>query len=305
MLNQLLDVSIKTMIGMLPDIINSNNEYITDAFDNIYDSSSNRLIKSLYNPNGNVIVHSGEFQNVVTDNLIINDISTFNNNTLKKVDHNVFANRLYNIVDDTISPVNSNDVSLYSHNTGSIVHIGINGSECLANVIETLQSQIKTLESYYGNASNNAQPAVYGLSSIVENTVSNPNSYTLDKNVLFANKSQLMKLKLRQWQYLDIADGILYTYYDYNPVITITDEHPASINGIEGSIVNIKFEDKKKSGFYKIMLSRIDNKVLRIGKDDLIRLKLVCVEHDPVYGTIWDVDSYSVRKPEDISIIKK
>ena len=145
----------------------------------------------------------------------------------------------------------------------------------------------------------------YGISINSDKADNIVKSYTLDNNVLFANKSQLMNMKLDQWQYLDIADGILCTYYDYNDVITINDEFISSIKGLPGSIVTIKFDDKKKKGFYKIILSRKDKTYLRIGKDSLIRLKLICIDNDPIYGTIWDVESYSVRNPEDITIVKK
>ena len=36
MKNKLIDVSIKTMIGQLPDIITNNNESIRNEFDHIY-----------------------------------------------------------------------------------------------------------------------------------------------------------------------------------------------------------------------------------------------------------------------------
>jgi hypothetical protein len=36
MKNKLIDVSIKTMIGQLPNIITKNNESIRNEFDNIY-----------------------------------------------------------------------------------------------------------------------------------------------------------------------------------------------------------------------------------------------------------------------------
>ena len=45
MISNLNDVSIKTMIGQLPSIINKNNDVIEQNFDNIYDSSLNKIIK--------------------------------------------------------------------------------------------------------------------------------------------------------------------------------------------------------------------------------------------------------------------
>ena len=42
MISELNDVSIRTMIGQLPSIINKNNDVIEQNFDNIYDSSYNQ-----------------------------------------------------------------------------------------------------------------------------------------------------------------------------------------------------------------------------------------------------------------------
>lgn len=294
MVNELYDVSISTMIGMLPSIINNNNEQISKEFDQIFDASTNRLIKSLYNPEGSVDVHVGTFKNVVTDNIIVNDISNFQNNILSRCEHNALDidSRIYD----------AKDINDYAHSTTCIKH----GDEKLSVLIDSLIYRVLNLETYSGKVQKGTS-GLYGSNNInVSNTIlEDPNSYTLNDSVLFANKSQLMKLKLKQWQYMDIADGILYTYYDYCDVITVNDEYPSSINGLPGSIVNIKFEDRKKKGFYKIVLSRKNKTYLRVSKDELVRLKLVCIGNDETYGTEWDVESYSVRHPEDITIVKK
>ena len=74
-------------------------------------------------------------------------------------------------------------------------------------------------------------------------------------------------MNLPQYQYNDIKSGNLFTYYDYSPVITITDEYTSSLKGIPGSRVKIKFNDLKKKAYYRIILSRKDKKYLRISKD--------------------------------------
>lgn len=291
MVNELYDVSISTMIGMLPSIINNNNIQIKKEFEQIFDTSTNRLIKSLYNPEGSVDVHVGTFKNVITDNVIINDVSNFQNNVLSNCDHNSLQNRIYD----------ANEETGYAHSTTCIKH----GDEKLSVLIDSLITRVLNIETFSGKVSTKSN--VYGSSNnnLSKTILEEPNCYTLNDSVLFANKSQLMKLKLKPWQYIDIADGILYTYYDYSDVITINDNYPVSINGMVGSVVNIKFQDNKKNGFYKIILSRKNKKTLRISKDELVRLKLICIENDETYGTEWDVESYSVRHPEDISIIKK
>ncbi len=71
MINTLKDLSGKMPISMLPDIINSNNESITEEFNNIYDSELNRLLKSVYTPTGEVKAHFGEFINLSAEYLTV------------------------------------------------------------------------------------------------------------------------------------------------------------------------------------------------------------------------------------------
>jgi len=41
-------------------------------------------------------------------------------------------------------------------------------------------------------------------------------------------------MNLPPYQYDDLSGGFIYTYYSYNPVTTITDEHTSSLTGIPG-----------------------------------------------------------------------
>ena len=67
MINYLKDIKKETLIGQLPDIINSNNESIKKEFNWIFDSSLNRLTKSVYAPTGSVKSHFGEFTNLACE----------------------------------------------------------------------------------------------------------------------------------------------------------------------------------------------------------------------------------------------
>lgn len=71
MLNYLQNCQKSTPIGRLSDIINHNNQAITDEFNWIFDSSSNRLTKSVYVPTGSVKAHFGEFVNLSCEYLTI------------------------------------------------------------------------------------------------------------------------------------------------------------------------------------------------------------------------------------------
>ena len=67
MINYLKDIKKETLIGQLPDVINSNNESIRKEFNWIFDSSLNRLTKSVYAPTGSVKSHFGEFTNLACE----------------------------------------------------------------------------------------------------------------------------------------------------------------------------------------------------------------------------------------------
>ena len=65
MINYLKDIKKETLIGQLPDVINSNNDSIRKEFNWMFDSSLNRLTKSVYPPTGSVKAHFGEFVNLL------------------------------------------------------------------------------------------------------------------------------------------------------------------------------------------------------------------------------------------------
>ena len=112
-------------------------------------------------------------------------------------------------------------------------------------------------------------------------------------------------MNLPEYQYNDLNSGFIYTYYDYAPVITINDEHTASLTGKVNQTVKIKFNNLSKKAYYRIILSRKEKKSLRISKDELVRLTLICTGNDEKYGSSWDVDVYSVRNADDLIIETK
>jgi hypothetical protein len=105
MINYLKDVSKSTPIGMLPDIINYNNKSIKSEVNNIYDSSLNRLTKSVYAPTGSVKSHFGEFVNLSAEYITIKNIDSLKNTiqtcvdniiSMDASDHAVLAGRFTN-----------------------------------------------------------------------------------------------------------------------------------------------------------------------------------------------------------------
>lgn len=73
MFGKYLDVNINSLIGDLPTVINHNNEVSRKEFDNIFDSSSNWLKKSLVANDGRVKTHWGEFINLKCEDLVVNN----------------------------------------------------------------------------------------------------------------------------------------------------------------------------------------------------------------------------------------
>lgn len=313
---QLKDVSIRTMIGQLPKILNDNNDSISDYFDKIYDSDNDRIIKSVYNPLGSVKAHLGEFREIQVDNLVIND-SYSKQLIVHDIEHNLLSDRyLYN---DNGSVMEISDISLnqnlkqYCHNAGAIgIEMADGDVLSIAQVINDIIKQVSAMKGYHNASGENVTTldndtgvvSIYGASR--QNLqLSEPNSFTFDNSILFANKVQLKRMNLPEYQFNDIASGFIYTYYDYANTVTISDEHTASLKGIPGSTINIKFNDTKKKGFYRILLSRSEKKYLRISKDELIRLTLICIDNDDINGTTWDVKDYSVRNADDLVIERK
>lgn len=76
MINYLKDIKKETLIGQLPDIINNNNQSIRNEFNWIFDSSLNRLTKSVYAPTGSVKAHFGEFTNLACEYFTVKNVDS-------------------------------------------------------------------------------------------------------------------------------------------------------------------------------------------------------------------------------------
>ena len=303
---QLHDISIRTMIGQLPKIINDNNTKICDYIDKIYDSSSECIIKNVDNVSDNksyVKSNLGQFKKLI--------VEEFN---AKNINHDTLNGRyLYNdnstgleIIPDSSIP---EDMNKYAHNSGAIgVMLGDGTVQSLADTLEQIINSVDKLKEQFSNSYSKDEGYIglYGASNNTNNqSVNNSNSFTFDQSLLFATKLQLKRMNLPQYQYNDITQGFIYTYYDYANTVTINDENTSSIKGIPGSIVKLRFNDTKSKGFYRVILSREEKKFLRISKDELNRITLKCISNDEQFGASWDVLDYSVRSADDIMIERK
>lgn len=319
---QLHDISIRTMIGQLPKIINDNNTKICDYIDKMYDSSNVCITVNVDNVSNNksyVKSNLGQFKK-----LIVEDFETKNIKSLEQVirsggsnnegiNHDALNGRyLYNdggllkaVPYDKIS----SDMNKYAHNSGAIgVTLGNGTVQSLADTLEQIISSVDSLKKQFSQSYSEDEGYIglYGASNNSNNqSVNNSNSFTFDQSLLFATKLQLKRMNLPQYQYNDITQGFIYTYYDYANTVTINDENTSSIKGIPGSIVKLRFNDTKSKGFYRVILSREEKKFLRISKDELNRITLKCISNDEQFGASWDVLDYSVRSADDIMIERK
>lgn len=323
---QLHDISIRTMIGQLPKIINDNNTKICDYIDKIYDSSSECITKNVDNVSDNksyVKSNLGQFNSI-----FVGDFNLYNIKSLEQViksggsnheginhdalngrylckDNDNNSNGLKIIPNDKIAQ----DMKYYAHNSGAIgVTLGNGTVQSLADTLEQIISSVDSLKKQFSQSYSEDEGYIglYGTSNNTNNqSVNNSNSFTFDQSLLFATKLQLKRMNLPQYQYNDITQGFIYTYYDYANTVTINDENTSSIKGIPGSIVKLRFNDTKSKGFYRVILSREEKKFLRISKDELNRITLKCISNDEQFGASWDVLDYSVRSADDIMIERK
>ena len=318
---KLNDISIRTMIGQLPRIINDNNQSISDYIDNIYDDNKKCIKVNIDNINDEksyVKANSGIFNKVTAEQFDIKDTKSLekiirsggSNN--EGINHDALQGRyLYNdgglLKTVPYDKINS-DMNKYAHNSGAIgVELGNGTVQSLADTLEQIISSVDSLKKQFSDSYSDEQGYIglYGASNPSEQSLNNPQSFTFDQSMLFATAIQLKRMNLPKYQYNDIKAGFLYTYYDYNNIVIINDEHTASIKGIPGSIVKLRFKDNNSKAFYRVILSREENKFLRISKDELNRITLKCIANDDEYGASWDVLDYSVRSAEDIMIERK
>ena len=355
------ELTIRTMIGQLPGIINENNNIIKQQFDEFYDSSNGILMKSvnttLNGQSGDYVKsHLGEFTNLVTDNIIV----TSNNSEQAWLSHQMLNNRYgssnssINAGNPTLVNSTSSDTlnKYYCHNAHAIGVRFQNNVYSLAYILDGILNSLGSITGPNGETINaqqwsenwpvtiydlddngnripiydpdtgeitgyqhhteyvskNRRTTRYGaVNPMLESdeSLGESSSFTFDKNLLFANKVQLKRMNLPEYQYNDINNGQLYTYYTYSPVITINDEYTSSIQAEIGDKVKIKFNNLNKKAYYRIILSRKDKTILRVSKDELVRLNLICIDNDTKYGSSWDVDTYSVRNADDLIIERK
>ena len=177
MINYLKNIKKETLIGQLPDIVNSNNESIRKEFDWYFDSSLNRLKRSVYAPTGSVKAHFGEFVNLSCEYLTIKNEESIKNSiqsavklvisdsfdpsTKQLTDHNILNNRF---VDSQYEGTTE-----YVHDAASIVYEKEN--EQYVTIKDKLDNINATLNEAYDAVKRNNSSIIN-----IENDIQNINS---------------------------------------------------------------------------------------------------------------------------------
>lgn len=221
MINYLKNIKKATLIGQLPDIVNSNNESIRKEFDWYFDSSLNRLKRSVYAPTGSVKAHFGEFVNLSCEYLTIKNEESIKNSiqsavklvisdsfdpsTKQLTDHNILNNRF---VDSQYEGTTE-----YVHDAASIVYEKENDQyvtvkDKLDNIDATLDEAYKVVKQHDSSIIN------------IENNIQNINSNIESIDSSIQDVYEIIK------QY----DGSIQGVYE------ITKQYDASIINIETNI---------------------------------------------------------------------
>ena len=162
MIHYLQNCQSSTPIGMLPNIINHNNQAIQQEFNWIFDTSLNRFTKSVYAPTGSVKSHFGEFVNLSVEYITIKNIDSVKA-TLDQAVTEILIDKgeSHNILKDRFTP---SDESLfvdtqYCHDAGVIAYdpnrsvktvISAQSEKILANTTD-IQNVSSKVSSVSGN----------------------------------------------------------------------------------------------------------------------------------------------------------
>lgn len=202
MINYLKDIKKETLIGQLPDVINSNNDSIRKEFNWMFDSSLNRLTKSVYAPTGSVKAHFGEFVNLSceyltikneesiknsiqsTVNLVIAD--SFDPSTKQLTNHNILNHRF---IDSQYEGATD-----YTHDAASIVYEKEDGKyvtvkDVLDNINDAQLPEVYKIAKHYDATINNLNNQITSITNDVINLNTNNIINQQSRNIIL-NKNQ-------------------------------------------------------------------------------------------------------------------
>ena len=248
MINYLKDVSKSTPIGMLPDIINYNNKSIKSEVNNIYDSSLNRLTKSVYAPTGSVKAHFGEFVNLSAEYITIKNIDSLKNTiqtcvdniiSMDASDHAVLAGRFTNDdIKDKAQEYSSEYQQLISHDAATVFIQRKNGEtvdDAISDIDSTIQDlSIRTLD--YNTDTNTRIDDVNTSINYLDNKSDQILEQLISTNLKLADTSKNINNQIKNTSLLlDNVSTRVNGIANY-----ITGDIDKSISNIDSSISNIQ-----------------------------------------------------------------
>lgn len=210
MINFLKDVSVNTLIGELPSIIGFNNRSIEKEFNNIYDSSNNRIIKSVYVPTGTVKSHWGDFVNIKCEYLSVNNIDSLKT-TFENISHNYFSDRIFNSSIDNLSETTT--TIDYCHNPYAISS-GLEDNHSLGHRLNNINSSIQyvynSLSYLFPTPRPTLEPTTEDEGTTEENASNNDgdNTTSVDSPVLSLRLSSNPFVTAKKFNYTIDTDWI-------------------------------------------------------------------------------------------------
>ena len=307
------DVSTNSLLKYIPNIINGNNEQITNLFNSIIHfgaENSNHYIKLPIITNGIVKGNSGIFKNLSFSTIDNSTANTAFNNIV--VDHQKCTNRFSS---ENINGQYTHDASSIKYGTDSVAsklnsyEALFNGASNSVNDISTRLYELKNdvdmiLSQLDINREYETGTVMMMSRRVSNNTMDNdfmnaynsstksytyPNAfYTNYNNIVTKNESDLN----------DIKNGKKFRYYTVDSAYTkINNQYECCLNASEvGTETEIIIDDTHNTDvIIKLSHDGEKYKYVKIAHEDieLARLNLICIKIDPTYGAIWYIKNYN------------
>lgn len=262
MINYLKDIKKETLIGQLPDIINSNNESIRNEFNWIFDSSLNRLTKSVYAPTGSVKAHFGEFVNLACEYITVKNADSlktsiqsavesviadsFDPSTKQLTNHNILNHRFINSEFEESNYMHDADAIVYKTENNEYVTVKsaldtINPEE-INRTLTILRTDVNQNTANINNASsqiNVINTSVNKLSTSVNSINTSINSINIIVN---KNTNDIANVSTRTASNIETLNSSVGTINssvrNINSSISAINDSINSINDSVGSINN-------------------------------------------------------------------
>ena len=332
MYKKLRKLSSTTPISSFPEIYNHNNKIISEEMDYYYDSSTGRLIRSVYVPQGKVQAYNGEFRTLNVDNIVINNPATLINNIVKRayvIPHNAFGNNFYDSsIEKTYENINKTLKETICHDSSVIVvqpftNMGVLGltatnaaqddTMTLYKVTAAIAKKFVDVDASIAEINQKLEDMSFISDDGKEPTF--PDGYedfqvkpveeetTYPKTYMYATIVQLKRQGLSPLHIDDLKqeNAKQHTYYPVeNPMIVNNDNYIAIECPNINRIITVKFNRTNETKPFMFLMSRKNKNekrtYLKVRYDEMNCLKLKCVDYTERYGTVWDIDSWSGSK---------